>query len=194
MASLHGFERFIGQRLNLDKPLGRDHGFDDFAAALRTRYVQGVRLLFDHQSLCAHVFPQFLAALEAIQSGIRTAVLIDVSALIEDVDEFQLMILPNGIIVGVVGRSDLYRTGTKFTIHVFIGDDRNMSAQNRHYQFFAQEFMIAVIFRMDGYCSIPQNGLGASGGYRDVFAGAIGQHIFEVIQKTGFLRIFHLKV
>ena len=189
-----GFQRLVGQGLNFDEPLGGDHGFDNLAAALRAGHVERVRLLFDNQVLSAHIFPEFLAALETVHASILAAVLIDMGLFVENVDEFQPMCLTNGIIVGVVRRGDLDRTGTKLTIDIFIRDDRNAAADDGYDHVLAQILLVTLIFRMDGHSGITQNGLGAGGGYRDIFAGTVGEHVFEIIEETRFFGIFHFEI
>ena len=142
-------------------------------------------MFFDHQVHGAHIFPQFLTAFKAVHTGILSAVLVDARILVEDVDHLKVVVLADGVIVGVVGGCDLERAGTEGAVDIFIRNHGNAPAQDGHQHVLADVLLVAFVLGVDGYGSIAQNGFRAGGCHGDVFAGQVGQHVFEIIQETG---------
>ncbi len=189
-----GLQPGFGQRLDRNEPLGGNHRLDDLAAALRAGNVERVRLFFDDQSRLAHILPQILANLEAILAGVRTAIGVDAGGLIHNGDHRQVMALADGEVVGIVSRRNFQGASAELTIHIFVGDDRDLAAQYGHHDHLVYEFLVARVCRVYGHRRIAQDGFRARRRYRDVFIRTAGKHVFEVIQGAGLLRIFHFQV
>ena len=86
---------------------------------------------------------------------------------VQDGDHRQVVPLADVVIVRIMGRGDLERTGAKLAVHVFIGDHRDLAAQHRHQHLLADELLVALILRMDCHGGIAQDGFRAGGGHRD---------------------------
>jgi hypothetical protein len=166
----HGLQGGFGERFDADEPLLRDHRLDDFAAALGTRHVEGVWLFLDDQTGGAHILPQFFAALEAVETRIRPADLGHSGLPVEHREDGQAVALTDFVVVRVVAGGDFEGAGAELAIHIVIGDDGNLAAQNWHTHFAANVFLVARVVGMDGDGGIAQDGLGAGGGDGDVFA------------------------
>ncbi len=162
----HRLQGGVGQRLDFDKPLGRDHRLDDLTAALRAGHVELVGLLLEHQPGEAHIFPQLFASIEAIQPLVGAAVGIDTRGFIQDGDDRQAVALADGIIVGVVPGGHFERAAAELAVDIFIGDDRDEPPQHRHADLASDQLLVALVFGMNRHGGIAQDGLGPGGGNR----------------------------
>ena len=172
----------------------RNHRLNDFTAALRARHVELVGFLLNDQAGGFHIGPQLLAALEAVQAGIGTAVGVDARLAVENADHLKVETLADGVIVGIVGRGDFERTGAELAIDVVVGDNRHRAVEDGHQHLAADEMPVTLVLRVDGHGGIAQDGFWARGGHRDEFIRVVRQTVLEVIQETRFLRILHLEV
>ena len=66
-------------------------------------------------------------------------------------------------VVGVVRGRDLDRAGTERFVDVAIGDDGNLSADERKHDVLADERRVALVRRIDRDRGITQHGFGAGG-------------------------------
>ncbi len=89
---------------------------------------------------------------------------------------------------------DLERACAKVLGHILVSNHRDFPAQDWNNHLFPDEASITFIVRMHRHCSIARNGLRASGCHRDVIPAAISQHVFEMIELSLFLGIFHFQV
>ena len=127
----HGRQGGVGQRLDAHEPLRGDHRLDDLAAALRARHGQLVGLFAEHQPGGAHIFPELLAAFEAVQAGVGPAVGVDARRFVQHGDDRQAVALADLEVVRVVPGRDLERPGAELAVDVFIGDDRDGAVEHR---------------------------------------------------------------
>ena len=188
------FQRGFRQAFHLHEPLLGDHRLDHFAGTLGVRDGHLVGFFLDDQSGFLHVRPDRLAAFEAVHAGILPGFLVHMRIFGHDVDLGQSVCLPNGIVMRVMGRGDLQRTGTEFAIHIFIRDHGDLTADHRDTDRFADVLLITRVFRMDSHGRVTRDGFRTGRGDRQVVTAVIRQHIFEVIQRAGFVFVFHLQV
>ncbi|MNO97659.1 hypothetical protein D3C76_893760 [compost metagenome] len=109
------------------------------------------------------------------------------------------MALADFVVVEVVGRGDLYATGTELGVAVVIGDDRDAAADQWQFDEFADQCLVAFVVRVDGHGSVTQQGFRTRGGnYQVVLAfgglGAVGQRVAQVPQVALLVVVFHFEV
>lgn len=120
----NGVNSLRSHRVHLDEPLRRDERFNDFSSALTTWYTLHMFLGLDDQSSLVHVRPELLAAFEAIQACVsRGSQRIDRGVFVHDVDQWQLVLLAQGVVVRVVRGCDLQGARAKVLVDVFVRDD-----------------------------------------------------------------------
>jgi len=66
-------------------------------------------------------------------------------------------------VVGIMGRSNLYTTGSEFLIHIGIRNHRNHSVRQRKMQLFSYDVLISFILRVYRYSCISKHGLRTGG-------------------------------
>jgi hypothetical protein len=76
------------------------------------------------------------------------------------------------IVVEVVRTGDLHRTGAEIGIRILIGDDRDQAAvflrTNRNFAELADDWLVALVRRVNGHRAVAQHGFRAGGGDGDV--------------------------
>ena len=149
--------RFFGQRLNLDEPLGRKPRLHDSFAAVAVAYVIDVVLDAGQQPLLFEVGDDLLARNIAVQAGIGAAFGVDAALRVHHVDRRQMMALAEGKVVGVVRRSYLHRAGAKVAADPLVENDRNLAADQRQTQSLAVQVQIALVFRMNSNSYVAQH-------------------------------------
>ena len=159
--------RAIGQRLDLDEPLLRQARLDDGPAALALADRERVVLLGDQESLLLQIGQHPLARFEAVESGIRSGVLVHVRVLVHHVDLRQVVAQSRLKIVGIVRRRDLHRAGAELRLREFVGDDRNLALHQRQQNILAVQMRVALVFRVHGDGSVAEHRLGTRGRDRD---------------------------
>src|SRR5690606_241847 len=159
LAFLDDADRWLGQRLHRHVPLVGQEGLDDRATAVAARNLELVRLDFLEQAGVLHVADQLLAAVETVETtvGFRRVV-VDGAVGRQDVDQRQLVALADLVVVEVVRRGDFHAAGTELRIDVAVGDDRDAAVTKRQLDFLADEVLVALVFRVDGYGGITEQG------------------------------------
>ena len=101
-----------------------------------------------------------LASLVPVQTGIPVTGVIDGGVVGEDRDHRELVPLPGRVVVSVVGRRDLDRTGAKRPIDDLVGDDRDVALDERDPDALSHEVAIAIVVRMDRDGGVAEDRLG----------------------------------
>src|SRR5687768_7914752 len=151
-----------GKRVHLHEPLRGYHRLDDFTSALCTRDGSAIWLGLDHQTRLLHVLPEIFARDESILTLVWAAIFVDLRGFIQHRDDRQVMTLRDGIVIGVVARSDLERAGAEIHADIFIRDDRDLTPKDWHNSFHANELFIAFIIRVNCHSGITQNCFGSN--------------------------------
>ena len=162
--------------LDLFQQAQRIKVFDDFLAGFKTVQASvsggqaGIQLVIDAavdvENLCAGK---------------------DGGVLVEDVDQWHRMALADFIVVEVMGRSDLDATGAEFGIAVIIAHNRDASADQWQLDIFADQRLVALVFRVYCHGGIAQHGFRTGGGDDQVILAvsgscSIGQRITQIPQ------------
>jgi len=190
----HSLDGLLRQRPDPDEPLHADQRLDQLAAALADGHTVPVRLFFDHQPGRAHIGPQPLPAHETIETGIWPGVLVERRILVEDVDHRQVVALADLVVIRVVAGRDLERAGAKGAVHILVRDHRDGAVEDGDEHLLADQVAIALIFRVDGYRRIAQDGLRAGGRHRNEASRIVFQPVTEVVERAFLLFVFHFQI
>ena len=123
----------------------------------------------------------------SVHAGILSAVFVDGSVVVHNVDNRQIVSLSHFEVVGIVSRRDLYCAGTEIFFYVSIRYNGDKSAYERQNKVFAYQFFVSRIGGMYGNRSVTQNSFRSRGGDYD-FAAAVFERI-TYVPKVGFGRL-----
>ncbi len=216
-AVFHGSDGRFCQGLGGNVPLVGQPRFDDRAGAVALRYFQRVVVDAHQQALGVQVGNNLLAGDETIEAGVLSwqasiDLLVDAAIeveglgggqhqgiLVEDVQQRQVVALADFVVVEIVGRGDLHAAGAEFRVAVIIGDDWDAATDQRQFDVFADQGLVAFVVRVDRDCGVTQQGFRTCGGNHQVVLafgslGAVGQRIAQVPQVAFLVVVFHLEV
>ena len=120
--------------------------------------------------------------------------------LIKHADLRQVVTATDLKVVEVMCRRDLHRARTLFRIGIFVGDDRNLSSDQRQDHVLTDQMRVALIVRMHRNCGVTQHRLRPGRSDHDISRGIDGieglafQRIAQIPQATLDLDLLHLKV
>ena len=143
-----------------------------------------------------------LACFKAIKSLIRLGtVFVNFRVQRKDRDQRQVVTQCAGVVVEIMGASDLDATGAKGAIYEVVGNDRNFSITQRQVNKLADQMLVALVLRVNGQRTVGEHRLRTRGG--DVHADdqiafvvklwAVGKRIQDVPHEPVALDRFHLK-
>ena len=157
--------------LHLEEPLQRETWFDScIRIALRITYLIGIVFHFLHQASFLQVFGNLLTTCKAIHSYIQRTLLRDCTVCIENVDGLQIMGLTQHIVVGVVCRSYLQASRTKFDVYISVFDDWNHAIYQWHNHLLTLQPLVLGVFGIDTHGCIAHDGFRASGSHYSIVA------------------------
>ena len=137
-----------------------------------------------------------LAALVAVHAGKLAVALNDHRVLIEDIDLRQVVGLTHSVIVGVVGRGDLDKTGAKVGVDMPIFKDGDLAIDDGELDGLTHKGGLLGVFRGDSHARVAEHGLGARGGDDDVVLAVdrLGQRVAQVPQVALLVLVLGLVV
>ena len=123
-----------------------------------------------------------LAALVAVHAGELAVAFDDHRVLVEDVDLRQVVSLTHGVVVGVVGRSNLNEAGTEVGVDMPILKDGDLTVDDGKLDGLAHEGGLLGVLRGNGDARVAEHGLGARSGDDDVVLAVdrLGQRVTQV--------------
>ena len=155
----------VGKVFHLEEPLQRKSRLNGCIwIALRISHLVDIFLNTFHQACGLEVFYNLLAAVEAVHADIERRGFGYCAVGIEDVDGFQIVSLTQHVVVGVMCRSNLQTTCTKFNLHISVFNDPDLSAHKRYNDTLAFQPLVLWVFRVDTHRSIAHDSLGTGGG------------------------------
>ena len=177
-----------------DEPLVGEHGFDDLAGAGAARHHQLVLAGFDQGTDGFEVLDHGLACDKAVEATVGFGgVAVDGGVEFQHADHRQLVALAHGVVVLVVCRRDLDHAGAERAVHVVVGDDRDLAADQRQGDGLADQGLVALIFGVDHDGNVAKHGFGAGGGHGQA-AATVRQRVGDVPQVAVFLGAFDFEV
>ena len=189
----HAVHRGLRQRLHLDEPLLGHARFDH-----RTAAVAGADIVLDvlnanEEALLLQIADDRLSGFQTAHAAVLAAILVDAAVLVHHVDDFKVVAQTDLEVVRVVGGGDLHDASSEILLHIGIGHDRNLTANQRQDQRFADDILITLVLRVHRDGGIAQHRLGT--GRRQLqIAGAVLEGIAQVPEMTRLLLKFHLRV
>mmetsp|Transcript_3095 Transcript_3095/g.9184 ORF Transcript_3095/g.9184 Transcript_3095/m.9184 type:complete len:352 (+) Transcript_3095:1410-2465(+) len=194
LTTLHGGQRRPGKTLHLDEPLLAHQRLDNLPATLRPRDSLRVWLILNAQTARHQILPELFPRHEPVQTLVLSGVPIQRPVVVHDVDELQVVPLPELVIVNIVPRRDLQCTGSKLHIHVRVGNDRNRPpARHGHHRPPPEQVPESRILRVHRQRRIAKNRLRPCRGNRNRLVRPLDR-VLEVVQRALLLRVLHLQV
>ena len=151
----------------------------------------GMVLYLEQIALLLQILDDCFSCLIAVHAGIFAAGCGHGCIVVHDLDDWQVMAAAYLIVVRVVCRCDFDNAGTKFHVNILVADNRDFSVEQRQYDIFANQVLIALILRVDRYCGIAQHGF-RTGGCQNNIAAAVSQRITQVPEVACLLLILYL--
>ena len=164
-----GLRGRLGQLLHREEPLHRELGLDGHARALRIADVVRILLGLFEQAGRIEVLLDLAAYVEAVLSHVHAHLVVHRAVVVEDVDDLEVVLLAQHVVVYVMGRGDLQRAGSELDVDIFVADDRNRAADQRHDDAgVGRQRGVTRVIGVDAERRIAQNGLGTRRGHDDV--------------------------
>ena len=110
-----------------------------------------------------------------IQAGIGTGLVVERGIVVHNADGWQVVALPQLVVVGIVTGRDLHRAGAERGLHRCVGNNGNAPAERRQDGLATDQSAIAFVVRMHRDGCIAEDRLRACRGHLDVAAA------FEVV-------------
>ena len=196
LAGVDGVERRPLELIDSHEPLLRKPRLKRGVAAVAVH--DGVIKVLDviEQAVLLKPLDDGLAALVAVHAGELAVTLDDHRVLVEDVDLRQIVGLTHGVIVGVVGRGDLDKAGTKVGVDMPILKDGDLAVDDGELDGLTHEGGLLGVLRGDGDARVAEHGLGARGGDDDVVLAVdrLGQRVAQVPQMALLVLVLGLVV
>ena len=96
------------------------------------------------------------------------------------------------VIVGIVARRHLERSRAKGRVHVLVGDDGDLTPEDRHQRLLAHQRLVSFVLRVDGYCRIPQDRLRPRCGHFQI--AALFERVAEGVELAFHLFVIHFQI
>ncbi|MNE52019.1 hypothetical protein D3C80_1466750 [compost metagenome] len=183
----------FGQRLHLNEPLGGQVRLNHCAGALAVSNLVHMVLNGDQNTLLLQISNDILAAFAAVLTLVRSGFLIHNAAFVHHINLRQVMAQTYLEVVRIMGRGDLHRTAAEFLLYIIIGNNRNLTADDRQNQSFTDQVFIAFILGMHRYRCIAQHRLRTRSRYRNE-AAAVLKRITQVVQLSVNCLIFNFDI
>lgn len=117
----NAFHGGLHEGFHFDKPLRGNKGFHDVVAALAVTDSMGRVFDLDEKTQVLQVLDDMLAAFVTVFPFVFAGVRRHLAVKTDDRQTGQLLALPHFIVVGIMGRRNLYGARTKFKVNVFVG-------------------------------------------------------------------------
>jgi hypothetical protein len=189
-----GAQRRSRQLAHLQEPLHRQSGLNHGVGPLRAAHARAVPLRFQQVATGLEFLYERYAGLVAVHTDEELRVLVQRTVGIEQVDDLQTVLLPNLVVVHVVGRGNLQRPRAKLHVDVLVKNDRNLPVHHRHDHLHAVILLIALVVGMNGQRRIRRNGFRTAGGNHDVFIFRAGYFVADGVEVFVFVGVNNLLV
>ena len=161
----HRIERGLGQLGHAHPPLQRQAGLDHGAGALARSHGGSVVLGFSQETAGFEVFGDLLAGGKALHAGVLKAVGAEGSVFVQHVEHLEAVLLADGVVVPVVGRSHFEAAGSEIGRDVVVEDDGHFASADRNPHVHAVQCCVALVLGVDGHRHVAHDRLGARGGH-----------------------------
>ena len=196
VAGAHGVAGHLRQLVDLDKPLQRKPRLDRLAGALRVAHGVHVRAHFlDNAALLrqrlAHGYAGLFAG-HAVEAGAGIG---DAALLVHHDRHVQVVAQAHLVVVRVVRRGDLHRTGAQLHVHVIVRDDLKLQIlAQRVLEDLADEVRVALVFRVHGDSDVAKHCLHTGGGNDQVRLVVVERAVADGDELALDVLVHHLDV
>ena len=190
---LDNAQSFLGQRLHLYKPLGRYNRLHIVMTAVAGAHIMSMVFNLNKITLLFQVSYNCLTGLVAIQALVFTTVFIYNTVIVQNTNNFQIVTQTDFKVVGVMGRSHLYASSTKFHLSIIVRNHRNFLINKRQNDLFANNRGIPFIVGIYAHTRVTQHSFRACS-CNNYFTIAVCQRITNVPQMTGLVHVLNLSV
>ena len=174
------------QLAHLEEPLGAQTRLNDGIGALAVSYRRGIVLnLLDIAGVLEHL-DDLPAGLETVLAYQDLGVFGQASAVVDDIDDREVVTQADLIVVSVMRRRDLEAAGTEIHLDIVVLDDGYLLVDERDKDFLALHPEMALVIGVDADGGIGHDGLRTRRGHHDVFVGRIavtvGDEVAHVVE------------
>ncbi len=167
------FQRLVSDALavrtglgHCDEPLVGQHRLDHHAGPVASRHLELVFVDLFQQAERIEVGHDRFTRVEAVHAAVLfRRVVVDLGVQREDGNQRQVVALAHRVVVEVVGGRHLDHAGAELAVHVFVGDDGNLTLGQRQLDGLADQVLIALVVRVHHHRRIAEHGLGSGGGH-----------------------------
>lgn len=175
------FDGCGGEALDVDEPLGFEHGLDDGIAFVAVGDGVGDFLLTAEKALSFKVSEDLLAAFGSGETGISGSGGFEHETVFtDDGDAGELVAFADFKIVEIVGGGNLHGASAIGRVSVFVGDDGDGAVGEGELELATDEGGVAFVFRINGDRDITKDSFGTGGGDDD-----FGKAIFGIGANDG---------
>ncbi len=172
----------LGEGLRPHEPLRLQARLDDVVAPLAAPDDHLVRPRGDEVAARLEVGEDPLARLVPVEARVGPSVRRDAPVVLQDVDDRQVVALPGGGVVVIVGRRDLHGARPERGVHHVVGDDRDVALDERDPDGPADQRPMSGVVRVDRDAGIAEDRLRARGGDLDpLLLHGAGGRVDEVV-------------
>ena len=197
-AILDGSKRARCELFHLEEPLGTEARLDDGVGTLAVSDRRGIVFdLLDIPGFLQHLH-DLLAGLETVFSDEDLSLLVQTAAVVDDVEDGEIMPHADLIVVGVMRRRDLEAARTEIHLDIVVLDDWYFLVDERDKDFLALHPEVALVIGIDADGGIGHDGLGTRGGHYDVLVGrvavSVGDEVAHMVEVALGVLVDHLVI
>ena len=116
------------------------------------------------------------------------------SGVVEHYDVFKIVAETGLVVVGVVRGGDLHAAGAELAVNVFVGDDRDLTSDERQDERFADKIGVSFVIGSDCHGGVAEDRLRARRGNGDEPALFALDRVFDVPEGAFYLLVLDLRV
>ena len=153
---LDRFDSRFCHLFHLYEPLLLDHRLYRRTTAVMSTYIVYMLFYFYKQSLCFQIRYHCFSCLVTVHTIIFAARAVNGRIIVHDVDLWQIVASSYLKVIRVMGRRNLYASGSKLFIYVRIRNYRNLAVCERQFQHLANQIRISFIIRIHSHSGIAK--------------------------------------
>ncbi len=197
-SAFHGVERHLGQGVHLEEPLGGQARLDHRIGPLGVTDRRSVFFHFFQVAGFLEHLHDLLAGHETVLTHEDTGLLVQLSVLVDDVQDLQVVPEADLVVMHVVGRSHFQAAGTEVHLHIIILDHRDLPVDERDQDLLSTEPMMTLIVGIHADGGVGHDGLGTGGRDDEILVGrvalSVGDIVPEMIEMALGVLVDHLVV
>ena len=193
LALFHRLDRRLRESLHFYEPLLGYTGLHGRSASIAGPDIVVVVLGLQQCAFLLQIADDRLSCLVAIHPGIIRIVLHDLRVIGHHIDHRKVVATSYLKVVRVMRRCDLHDARSEFHIYIIIGDQRDLTVNQRQDQRLADEITIALILRIDCHSRIAEQRLRTR--RRELHRTAsVLERIAEMPEMSLLILVFHLRI